>query len=69
MRVTVVVRRCLCERVTVHREVVHVTFPSAKIVVVVETTQRCTLCSFAPIEWGICWHFNFYFLTAETAVE
>ena len=64
MRVTAVALRRLCERVTVHREVVHVTFPSAKIVVV-ETTQRCTLCSFAPFEWGICWHL----LTAETAVE
>ena len=69
MRVTTVALRRLCERVTMHREVVHLTFPSAKIVVVVETTQRCTLCSFAPIEWGIFRHFNFCFLIVEIAVE
>ena len=65
MRVTAVARRRLCERVTVHRKVVHVTFPYAKIVVVVETTQRCTLCSFAPIGWGICWHFLIVEIAAE----
>ena len=30
MRVTAVARRCLCERVTVHRKVVHVTEFSAE---------------------------------------